>query len=98
MLLTRLASQTAIYGLSSIVARLLNYLLTPYFTRLMTRAEYGVVTDFYALIPFLLILLTMGMETGYFKFSGEASDLAAKRRVFATTWGSVICVSLLFLA
>ena len=96
MLLTRLASQTAIYGLSSIVARLLNYLLTPYFTRLMTRAEYGVVTDFYALIPFVLILLTMGMETGYFKFTGDAEDLAAKRRVFATTWGSVIGVSLLF--
>ena len=98
MLLTRLASQTAIYGLSSIVARLLNYLLTPYFTRLMTRAEYGVVTDFYALIPFVLILLTMGMETGYFKFTGDAVDSAAKRRVFATTWGSVIGVSLLFFA
>jgi O-antigen/teichoic acid export membrane protein len=98
MLLRRLAGQTAVYGLSSIVARLLNYLLTPYFTRFMTQSEYGVVTDFYALIPFVLIVLTMGMETGYFKFSGECNELVDKRKVFATTWGSVTWISLLFLA
>ena len=71
-MLKKLAAQTAIYGISSIIARFLNYLLTPYLTRIMTTGEYGVVTDLYALIPFILLLLTMGMETGYFHFAGKA--------------------------
>ena len=50
-MLKKLAAQTAIYGISSIIARFLNYLLTPYLTRIMTTGEYGVVTDLYALIP-----------------------------------------------
>ena len=49
-MLKKLAAQTAIYGISSIIARFLNYLLTPYLTRIMTTGEYGVVTDLYALI------------------------------------------------
>ena len=60
-MLKKLAAQTAIYGISSIIARFLNYLLTPYLTRIMTTGEYGVVTDLYALIPFIrfhLIVLT----------------------------------------
>ena len=89
-MLKKLAAQTAIYGISSIIARFLNYLLTPYLTRIMTTGEYGVVTDLYALIPFILLLLTMGMETGYFHFAGK------KRLIFQTTWGIVILVSLLF--
>ena len=53
-MLKKLAAQTAIYGISSIIARFLNYLLTPYLTRIMTTGEYGVVTDLYALIPLIL--------------------------------------------
>ena len=49
-MLRQLAGQTAIYGISSIVSRLLNYLLTPFLTRIMTTGEYGVITDMYALI------------------------------------------------
>ena len=93
-MLKKLAAQTAIYGISSIIARFLNYLLTPYLTRIMTTGEYGVVTDLYALIPFILLLLTMGMETGYFHFAGKAGTSEEKR--FQTTWGIVILVSLLF--
>ena len=44
-MLRQLAGQTAIYGISSIVPRLLNYLLTPFLTRIMTTGEYGVITD-----------------------------------------------------
>lgn len=95
--LSKLASQTAVYGISTIVARLLNYLLTPYYTYMMSRAEYGVITDMYALIPFLLVLLTMGMESGYFRFAAKADTNDEKRRVFATTWGSVIAASLAFM-
>ncbi|MFQ8804559.1 MAG: hypothetical protein ACLR8Y_04815 [Alistipes indistinctus] len=51
-MLRQLAGQTAIYGISSIVSRLLNYLLTPFLTRIATTGEYGVITDMYALIPF----------------------------------------------
>lgn len=97
-LLRRLAGQTVIYGISSIVARLLNYLLTPYLTYfVMTSEEYGVVTDIYALIPFALVVLTMGMESGYFRFAGQAADESARRRVFATTWGATSAAALLFL-
>lgn len=84
-MLKKLAGQTAIYGISSIAARLLNYLLTPYLTHIMTTSEYGVVTDLYALIPFVLILLTMGMETGYFHFAGKAIHTDEKKLVFQTT-------------
>ena len=52
-MLKQLAGQTAIYGLGTIVPRFLNYLLFPYLTRVMTVGEYGVVTDLYALIPFV---------------------------------------------
>ena len=62
----------------------------------MTTGEYGVVTDLYALIPFILLLLTMGMETGYFHFAGKAGTSEEKRLIFQTTWGIVILVSLLF--
>ena len=85
-MLKKLAAQTAIYGISSIIARFLNYLLTPYLTRIMTTGEYGVVTDLYALIPFILLLLTMGMETGYFHFAGKAGTSEEKRLIFQTTW------------
>ena len=91
-MLKKLAAQTAIYGISSIIARFLNYLLTPYLTRIMTTGEYGVVTDLYALIPFILLLLTMGMETGYFHFAGKAGTSEEKRLIFQTTWGIVILV------
>ena len=94
----KLAGQTAIYGISSVLARLLNYLLVPYYTRIMTTAQYGVVTDMYALIPFALIVLTMGMESGYFRFAGKAADAEGKKQVFATTWGAVSLVSVIFMA
>ena len=71
-MLKQLAGQTAIYGVGTIVPRFLNYLLFPYLTRLMTTGEYGVVTDLYALIPFALVVLTMGLETEKPPPSGNA--------------------------
>lgn len=95
-MLRKLAGQTAIYGISTIVARLLNYLLTPYLTRIMSPEQYGVVTDMYALIPFALVLLTMGLETGYFRFAGAETTAEGKRKVFATTWGATLSLAALF--
>jgi O-antigen/teichoic acid export membrane protein len=70
----KLAGQTAIYGLSSILGRLLNYLLVPFYTRIFVPAEYGVVSEFYAYVTFLIVLYTFGMETAYFHFSSKSGD------------------------
>ena len=92
----KLAGQTMVYGISTVLVRLLNYLLVPYLTRVMGRAQYGVVSHIYAVIPFVLVILTMGLESGYFRFAGKASGEGEKRRVFATAWGMVSLVSVLF--
>ena len=102
-MLEKLARQTAIYGLSTIVVRFLSYLLTPYYTRVFAPGAYGIVTDVYALIPFALTLLTMGMESSYFRFSAKAEAAGgdvqtAKRRIFATTWGVTSLAAVLFFA
>ncbi len=67
----KLASQTAIYGVSSIVGRVLSYLLVPIYTRVFGREEYGIVTELYAYVAFLNILFTYGMETAYFRFANR---------------------------
>lgn len=64
----KLASQTVIYGLSSIIGRFLNYLLVPLYTYTFAAAEYGVVSEFYAYAGFFAVVLTLGLETGYFRF------------------------------
>lgn len=103
-MLEKLAKQTAVYGISTIVVRFLSYLLTPYYTRVFGQETYGVVTDIYALIPLALTLLTMGMESSYFRFSAKAEEAggdvkAAKRRLFATTWGvTSLAAAVFFLA
>lgn len=102
-MLEKLAKQTAVYGISTIVVRFFNYLLTPYFTRIFGTDTYGIVTEIYALIPLILVLLTMGMESSYFRFSAKAEAAggdvqASKRQLFATTWGVTSLAAALFLA
>ena len=67
-IIRKLASQTAIYGISSIFGRFLNYLLVPLYTYYFSAAEYGVVSEFYAYAGFFSVLLLFGFETGYFRF------------------------------
>ena len=100
-MLEKLAKQTAIYGISTIVVRFLNYLLTPYYTRIFDQGEYGIVTDIYALIPFALVLLSMGMESSYFRFTTRAEEEGGdvkegKRKVFASTWGLTSLNAIIF--
>ena len=66
-----LAKDTAIYGLSSIVGRFLNYLLVPLYTHVISVASggYGIVTNLYAYVALILVLLTFGMETTFFRFA-----------------------------
>ncbi len=67
----KLASQTAIYGLSSIFGRFLNYLLVPLYTYYFSAAQYGVVSEFYAYAGFFSVFLLFGFETGYFRFRNK---------------------------
>lgn len=96
--LKSLAKDTAIYGLSSIVGRFLNYLLVPVYTLAMSAQSggYGVVTNVYAWVALTLVLLTCGMETGFFRFANKGED--APMRVYSTTLLSVSIGSLTFLA
>ncbi|MFG6380867.1 MAG: oligosaccharide flippase family protein [Muribaculum sp.] len=66
-----LAKDTAIYGLSSIVGRFLNWCLVPLYTNMFPAAQYGVVTYIYTVVAFALIILTYGMETGFFRFANH---------------------------
>ena len=92
-----LAKQTAIYGLSSIVGRFLNYLLVPIHTHRMAAESggYGIVTNLYAYTALLLVILTFGMETTFFRFSNKENVNPDK--AFSTAGLSVGFVSLVFL-
>ena len=87
--LKSLAKETAIYGVSSIVGRFLNYLLVPVYTIALSAQSggYGVVTNIYAWVALLLVLLTCGMETGFFRFANKGED--DPMRVYSTTLLSI---------
>jgi len=70
----KLAGQTAVYGLSTIIGRLLNYLLVPFYTRIFLPEEYGVVIELYSYVAFFMILLTYGLETGYFRHTSKVKN------------------------
>ncbi|MFN8206804.1 MAG: oligosaccharide flippase family protein [Bacteroidales bacterium] len=90
-----LAGQVVVYGLGTMLPRLLNFaILTPYFTRVFSKGEYGIITEFYAYIIVLQIVLTYGMETGYFRFSTDSNKRAA---VYANILTIVGLTSLLFI-
>ena len=93
--LKQLLNQTAIYGLSSVIGRLLNYLLVPLYTRYFIPSEYGVVTELYAYVAFLVILLTYGLETAFFRFSQKQYD---KDLVYSTSLISLLVSSSVFCA
>ncbi|MEX2484476.1 MAG: oligosaccharide flippase family protein [Brumimicrobium sp.] len=87
----KLAGQTAVYGLSSIVGRLLNYLMVPLYVAVFAEtSDYGVVSELYAWIAFLMVLLTFGMETAYFKFLNDSDD---KKKVFSNSLLSVLSIN-----
>jgi O-antigen/teichoic acid export membrane protein len=67
----RLASQTVVYGVSSIVGRVLNFLLTPLYTGRFAPAAFGIITGLYAYVSFLNVLFTFGMETAYLRFANR---------------------------
>ena len=94
--LQAIAKDTAIYGLSSIVGRFLNYLLVPLYTAQLSAASggYGIITNIYAYVALILVLLTFGMETTYFRFTNKTHT--DSETVYGTTLMTVGSVSLLF--
>ena len=94
--LKSLAKDTAIYGLSSIIGRFLNYLLVPLYTAKLSAASggYGVITNVYAYTALLLVILTYGMETTFFRFANKSEE--NPNTVYSTTLISVGTTSLLF--
>ena len=94
--LTTIFKDTAIYGLSSIVGRFLNYLLVPLYTATLSAASggYGVITNIYAYVALALVLLTFGMETTYFRFTNKTHT--DSETVYGTTLITVGTISLMF--
>ncbi len=90
-LLKKLAGETAIYGLSSIVGRVLFFLLTPLYTNLFPKVEYGIVSELYALTGFLLVFYILRMETAFFRFG---TDETKRNEAFSTSLWSVVANSL----
>jgi O-antigen/teichoic acid export membrane protein len=84
----KLAGQTMWYGVSSIVARFLFYLLTPYFTTKLSVARYGDMSLMYAAIPFLNVIFTYGIETAFFRFATKEND---SKSIYNTSLISLLC-------
>ncbi len=92
----RLAKETAVYGISSIVGKFLNWLLVPMYTRVLAgTGEFGIYTNLYAWVALLLVLLTYGMETGFFRFINKKEE-QEPLRVYSTTIFSIGVSSALF--
>ena len=94
--LKQLAGQTAIYGMSTILARIINFLFVPIYTRLLTPESYGVVTEFMAYIAVLQVVLVLGLETGCFRFANKEGVNPDK--VYSNAFVTVFAISATFLA
>lgn len=93
--LKKLAGETLIYGLGTIVPRLLNYLLVPFYTIFVfNKSQYGEITELYAYVALLMVLLTYGMETAFFRYANLYKNQVKK--VFNTASSSLLITSLLF--
>jgi O-antigen/teichoic acid export membrane protein len=89
----KLASQTIWYGLSSIAARFISYLLVPYLTYKFTESAYGEMSIVYSFIPFLNVIVTHGMETAYFKFGSKENE----EKIYHTSSFSMMMVTAIVL-
>ena len=85
-----------IYGLSTILARIINFLFVPIYTRLLSPESYGVVTEFMAYIAVLQVVLVLGLETGCFRFANKEG--VDPKKVYSNAFVTVFCISATFLA
>ncbi len=91
----KLIGQTAIYGSSSIIGRFLNFLLTPLYVIQFSNEQYGIITEMYAYVAFLVVFLTYGMETALFRFSNENKNNF--NQVYSNTLFSILSTSSFFI-
>ena len=91
----KLASQTVLYGGSTVLARLVNYLLVPIQTTIFAPKEYGVVGEMYAYVAFLIVVLTVGMETAFFRFY-DKKDEQKSAVIYGNAMKSLIVIGVLF--
>lgn len=94
--LKQLAGQTVIYGMSTILARIINFLFVPIYTRMLTPESYGIVTEFMAYIAVLQVVLVLGLETGCFRFANKEG--VNPGTVYSNAFVTVFAVSATFLA
>jgi len=90
----RLAGQTAIYGIPSILGRVLNYCLVPLYTRVFHPEAFGTQTVFYSYASLLMVVLTYGMETAFFRFNEKEAD---KEKVYSTGFISILLTTFVFI-
>ena len=93
--LKKLIGQTAIYGSSSIIGRFLNYLLTPFYVHIYSNEQYGIITEMYAYVAFLVVFLTYGMETALFRFSTNKPN--ERKSIYSNTLFSITATSSVFI-
>ncbi len=94
-ILKKLAGETVIYGFSNIASRLINFLLVPYYTRvLVNTADYGIVNVMYGYVGLLLVFFTYRLETGFFRFGSSSPEL--KEKTFSTTMISLLTTTPIF--
>jgi O-antigen/teichoic acid export membrane protein len=91
--LKKLASDTLIYGASTIIARMINWLITPIYTYNFAPAQFGIFTNLLAYVAFIQVLLTFGMETSYFRFASRSKE---PEKIFGTAIISLLMSSVLF--
>jgi O-antigen/teichoic acid export membrane protein len=92
--LKQLAGQTAVYGLPSILGRILNYLLVPIYTRVLAPGEYGDFSVMYSYVGILIVVITYGMETAFFRYAAKHEN---NPKVYSSAFLSVFATSALFI-
>lgn len=93
--LKKLAGETAIYGLSTILARMINFFFVPIYTRILTTGEYGSYSEIMSYIAVLQVVLVLGLETGCFRFANKEED---PQKPFGTAFATVLGLGLVFFA
>jgi O-antigen/teichoic acid export membrane protein len=91
----RLGTETAIYGLSTILGRFLNFFLVPFYTHVLLPGEYGVVAYLYSIIAFVTVVYSYGMESAYFKYSSTL-EIGTERDTFSTPFIALFGSSIVF--
>ncbi len=94
--LKKLAGETAIYGLSTILARMLNFFLVPIYSRVLELSEYGSLTDIMAYVAVLQVVMVLGLETGCFKFANNSNNLDNPDKPFSNALITVGVTAIMF--